>query len=152
MEFPITDLLDQDECETWILQHFHPEGLRCPRCGESVEQAHYFRRTAKSQLSVHRCNECGQIYNLYSGTVFQQRHLTPRQVVLLLRGILKGEASNTLTNELALHYTTVLELRRDIQENARWLQPDTPLADRETETDEMFQNAGEKRGGASGPG
>ena len=65
--------------------------------------------------------------------------------VLLLRGILKGEPSKTLAAELELHYTTVLELRRDLQDNAQLLQPETPLSDERTETDEMFQNAGEKR-------
>jgi len=145
MEFPITDLLDQPKCEAWILAHFHPTGLRCPRCGATVGNAHRFRRTAKSGLQVYRCNECEQAYNLYSGTVLQQRHLTPHQVVLLLRGILKGEPAKTLAGELALHYTTVLEIRHDLQENARLKQPKTPLPDTATETDEMFQNAGEKR-------
>ena len=145
MEFPIIDLLDAAECEAWILRHFHPDGLHCPRCGEAVVNAHYFRTTHRSQLTVYRCNACRQIYNLYSGTVFQQRHLTPGQVVLLVRGIVKGEVAKTLASELDLHYTTVLDLRHDLQHHARWRQPDTPLPDRQTETDEMFQNAGEKR-------
>jgi len=145
MEFPITDLLDETQSEAWVLAHFHPTGMRCPRCGEAVSNAHAFRRTTKSGLQVYRCNECKQAYNLYSGTVLQQRHLTPRQVVLLLRGIVKGEPSKTLAAELELHDTTVLEIRHDLQENARLQQPKTPLPDTATETDEMFQNAGEKR-------
>ena len=145
IEFPITNLLDHQESTQWILEHFHPDGLKCPRCQASVEQAHEFRRTKRSQLMVYRCNECLQIYNLYTGTVFQQRHLTPSQVVLLIRGVLKGEPSNTLAAELGLNYKTVLELRRDLQHNAMQLQPDTPVLDTETESDEMFQNAGEKR-------
>ncbi len=145
MEFPIIDLLDKERSEQWILEHFHPNGLRCPRCGTSVDDAHYFRTTRKSGLTVYRCKQCRQVYNLYSGTVFQQRHLTPQQVVLLIRGVLKGEPSKTLAAELQLNYVSALELRRDLQNNARWLQPTTPLPDRCTETDEMLQNAGEKR-------
>ena len=145
MEFPITDLLNKEESEEWVLEHFHPDGLKCPRCRASVGDAYEFRTTKKSQLVVHRCRQCRQTYNLYSGTVFEQRHLTPQQVVLLLRGVLKGEPSKTLAAELELHYTTVLDLRRDLQDNACLLQPDTPLPDERTETDEMFQNAGEKR-------
>ena len=145
MEFPIIDLLDQAACEQWILDHFHPKGLCCPRCGAGVVKAHPFRQTRKSGLQVYRCNRCQQIYNLYSKTIFQQRQLTPRQVVLLVRGILKGEPAKTLAAELELHYTTVLELRHDLQANARHTQPNTPLLDRATETDEMFQNAREKR-------
>jgi hypothetical protein len=82
---------------------------------------------------------------VYSRTVFEQRHLTPAQVILLLRGVMKGEPSRTLAAELGLHEVTVLELRRDLQANAMLLQPDSPLPDQHTETDEMFQNAGEKR-------
>ena len=145
MEFPITDLLSKAESEQWILEHFHPGGLKCPRCQTSVADAYEFRTTKKSQLTTYRCRVCGQTYNLYSGTVFEQRYLTSQQVVLLLRGILKGEPSKTLAAELELHYTTVLELRRDLQDNAQLLQPETPLSDERTETDEMFQNAGEKR-------
>ena len=145
MEFPITDLLNADDCEQWIIEHFHPEGLKCPRCQASVEQAHRFRRTRRSQLTVYRCNACAKTYNLYSGTVFQQRHLRPQQVVLLVRGVLKGEPSTVLAAELGLNYITVLELRRDLQDQAQQMQPDTPLPDEQTESDEMFQNAGEKR-------
>jgi hypothetical protein len=89
---------------------------------------------------------------LYNRTVFQQRHLTPQQVVLLLRGIVKGETSQSLADELGLNYGTVLELSRAIQANAVLLQPETPLVDAVTETDEMFQNAGEKRRGTLRPG
>jgi len=122
--------------------------LRCPGCQAGVDEAHPFRATRESQLQTYRCNHCGSVYNLYTGTVFQQRHLTPQQVVLLLCGVLKGEPSKPLAAELGLDYKTVLELRRELQDNAQILQPDTPLPDERTETDEMFQNAGEKRGGA----
>ena len=67
------------------------------------------------------------------------------QVVLLMRGICKGESSNMLAAELMLDYKTVLELRHDIQANAEAQQPEAPLLDAHSETDEMFQNAGEKR-------
>lgn len=145
MEFPIIQLLNQQDSEGWIEAHFHPDGLKCPRCQASVSEGQAFRRTRHSQLMTYRCKKCGQTYNLYSGTVFQQRHLRPQQVVLLIRGVLKGESSLTLAAELALNYKTVLALRRDLQANAHQLQPTSALTDTETETDEMFQNAGEKR-------
>jgi transposase-like protein len=148
MEFPITDLLSQEQSKQWIEDYFHPEGLKCPRCRASVAEAYVHRQTRKSQLTVYRCKHCRQIYNLYSGTVFQQCHLTPQQVILLLRGVLKGEATTTLAAELDVSYQTVLDLRHKLQANAVTLQPDTPLPDNVTESDEMFQNAGEKRRGA----
>ncbi len=145
MEFSITELLSPAESERWILKHFHPQGLVCPHCGDPVANAYLFRTTRRSQLNVYRCRHCHCVYNLYTGTIFQQRHLTPRQVVLFLRGVLKGEASLTLAAELGVSEQTILELRRDVQESARQLQPNPPVPDTQTETDEMFQNAGEKR-------
>lgn len=146
MRFPITDLFDQKESESWLLEYFHPDGLKCPNCQTDVSEAHRFRRTKKSQLQVYRCNVCQSAYNLYTNTVFQQRHLTPAQVILLLRGVVKGETSAALADELGVNYQTVLDIRRDLQANAAYLQPNTPLPDHVTESDEMFQNAGEKRG------
>ena len=145
MEFPITELLDHERSIEWIIEYFHPDGLKCPGCGVSTNKARAFRVTQRSQLTTYRCQVCESPYNLYTGTVFQQHHLTPQQVVLLMRGICKGETTNMLAKELALNYKTVLDLRHRVQENAERQQPDTPLTDSETETDEMFQNAGEKR-------
>ena len=145
MRFPITDLLDQTDCESWILDYFHHDGLKCPNCQTDVSDAHLFRHTKKSQLQVHRCNKCQCAYNLYTDTVFQQRHLTPQQVILLLRGVLKGEASAELADEIGVSYQTVLDICCDLHANAAQLQPDTPLPDQVTESDKMFQNAGEKR-------
>ncbi len=145
MEFPITNLMDKESCTRWIIEHFHPHGFVCPVCRAGFEQAREFRTTKRSQLTVYRCRRCQGVYNLYTGTVFQQHHLTPMQVVLLVRGVLKGEPSKTLAAELDINYQTVLTLRHDLQANAEQLQPETPLLDDETETDEMFQNAGGKR-------
>ena len=145
MEFPITDLLDYASSVAWITLHFHPAGFKCPKCGAPKSQARIFRETQRSELVVYRCKRCGTTYNLYSGTIFQQTHLTPMQVVLLMRGICKGESSKVLAAELKLNYVSVLTLRHAVQANAEKAQPDTPLPDQHTETDEMFQNAGEKR-------
>ena len=152
MEFPITDLLDYESSVAWITEHFHPQGFHCPKCGAPPTQARSFRKTKRSQLVVYRCLQCQTAYNLYTGTIFQQTHLTPMQVVLLMRGICKGESSQVLAAELDLNYGRVLSLRHAAQANAENAQPDTPLLDQRTETDEMFQNAGEKRRGTRGSG
>ena len=144
MEFPITDLLDKESCTQWVVEQFHPNGFGCPLCRAGLDHSREFHTTKRSQLIVYRCQCCQRTYNLYTGTVFQQHHLTPIQVVLLIRGILKGEPSKTLAAELNLNYQTVLTLRHDLQVNAEQEQPETPLLDKKTEPDEMFQNAGEK--------
>jgi hypothetical protein len=83
--------------------------------------------------------------------VFEKKHLRPAQVVMLLRGVCKGESSAALADELCLSRTTVRELRKQVQENAKRLQPNAPLSDEHTETDEMEQNAGEKKRAAPRP-
>lgn len=147
MEFAINELLEEAASEAWLERHFHPTGMKCSRCGMSRENSYVFRQTKRSQVRVYRCRECGQIYNVYTGTVFQQRHLRPSQVVLLLRGVVKGESTRSIAAELGLNYQTVLRLRHALQANAERWQPDSPLPDQVHESDEMFQNAGEKRRG-----
>jgi transposase-like protein len=146
MDFPIIDLMSEKASEEWILEYFHPTGIRCPHCGAAWAKAFEFRTTRKSQLTVYRCRECRGIYNLYSGTIFEARQLRPAQVVLLVRGVLKGESAATLARELGMSRTTITELRHRIQQNAAHLQSELPLPDNVVEADEMFQNAGEKRG------
>jgi transposase-like protein len=145
MDFPIIDLLDDELSSQWLLKHFHPNGLKCPHCGAALNQAREFRQTKTSQLTVYRCTLCQGIYNLYSRTVFEGRYFRPAQAVLLLRGVTKGQPSAEIAREIGVSRQTVLEVRQELQANAERHQPQTPLSDNQTETDEMFQNAGEKR-------
>ena len=152
MDFPVADLFDDELSEQWLLKHFHPKGLKCPHCDARRSPARPFRRTRRSQVMVYRCHRCDGLYNVYSGTIFQARHLRPGQVVLLLRGVCKGEPTAALARELGLPRSTVHGLRQQLQQNAQAMQPATPLRDAEVETDEMFQNAGEKRRKTRRPG
>ena len=90
-----------------------------------VANASVFRTTKKSQLSVSRCRTCHTVYHLSTNTIYQQCHLAPPQVVLFLRGVLKGEASITLAAELSVSPQTILNLRRDVQDSACFLQSKT---------------------------
>lgn len=145
MDFPIVDLLDDDLSEMWLLKHFHPDGLKCPHCGAEEADRRRFRTNSKSGVTVHRCNHCQGVYTLYSGTVFAGKHFRPAQAVLLLRGLCKGESAAAIAREIGVSRKTVHEMRKAIHARAERLQPQEALSDLRTETDEMFQNAGEKR-------
>jgi transposase-like protein len=145
MDFPILEICDDELGEGWLRKYFHPRGLHCPTCGTSVKHARDFGRTRRSQVTRHRCHHCQTVYTVYTGTVFANKHLRPAQVILLLRGVCKGESTASLSRELHVAYDTVHHLRQQLHANAIRLQPNTPLPDAVTETDEMFQNAGEKR-------
>jgi transposase-like protein len=144
MIFSITDLLSEPESEAWIARYFHPQGVRCPQCGAGLEGARVFRRSRRG-LRDYRCKRCDRVYNLYTGTVFAGCGLSARQAVLLVRGVCKGESSAALAEELAVSRTTVHVWRQKLQANGAGLLSQSRLSDAETETDEMFQNAGEKR-------
>jgi transposase-like protein len=145
MDFPLLDITDDGLAEQWLLKYFHPSGLQCPWCKASVGQARRFRQTRRSHVTRYRCRQCDKGYTVYVGTIFANKQLRPTQVILLLRGICKGESTASLARELQLAYDTIHHLRQQIQNNALHLQPQTPVPDAVTETDEMFQNAGEKR-------
>ena len=149
MDFPIKELMDREACLNWIEAYFHPEGLKCPHCSAEFEQARWFRKTKRSGLDVYRCQGCQGIYNLYSGTVFEGRYFPPEQTVLFIRGVCQGQSTAQLARELSISRTTATEVRHQLQANAEQAQPPSPLDDLEVETDEMFQNAGEKKRMAS---
>ena len=100
MDFAIIDLIDEEQATAWLLKHFHPEGLHCRQCGADVEAARLFGWTRKSHLCIYWCLSCDGVYNLYSGTVFEQKQLTPPQAVLLLRGVCQGVPSAKLAREI----------------------------------------------------
>jgi len=151
MDFPILTLLDTEASTAWIEQHFHPDGFGCPHCHAQLADARIFRTNRGSGLPVYRCRKCQGVYTLYSRTLFEGCQLLPAQVVLLLRGVCGGQSSAQLARELDLTDKTVLKWRHRLQAEAEAIQPDTPLPDPATESDEMFQNAGEKKSGAFRP-
>lgn len=143
MIFPITELLSDEASIAWIENHFHPKGLRCPNCGTKKEKVRIFRQRRRG-TSDYRCLACDTVFNLYHGTIFSGSNLRPRQVVLLLRGVCKGESSPVLAEELSMARQSVHAWRTRLQATGYRMRAETPLGDRRTETDEMFQNAGGK--------
>ena len=145
MDFPLLEVCDEELCEAWVEKHFHCGQMRCPNCGTSRQTAWIEGRTKRSQITQYRCRACRRVYTAYYGTVFAHKQTRPSQVVLLLRGLAKGETTAGLAREVQMKYDNVLKIRRAIQANAQTMQSKEPLPDPVTETDEMFQNAGEKR-------
>jgi hypothetical protein len=145
MEFPILDLLADEHSPAWLLQHLHPNGLTCPHGQASHHAVRFFRIHRGSGLPVWRWQRCQGIYNLDRGTVFAASHLAPGHGVLLLRGVLQGHPSAHRAREIGLTEKPVLKWRHRLHAQAAPLQPNTALPDRATESDEMFQNAGDKK-------
>lgn len=145
IDFPIDELLDEATCLQWLERHLHPEGLRCPRCGASERRL--FRPQAT--FPAFRCQPCDRYYTVLTGTAFAKTRQTPQKLVLLLRGIAKGESTACLARELGLSYKQAHTLRHRVQNNLYETLPTGLIADSVFEADELYQNAGEKRRQAS---
>jgi transposase-like protein len=155
LDFPIDDLLDNDACLEWLARHLHPEGMRCPRCGASERRP--ARRAAA--FPAYRCKQCDRFYTVLTGTSFAKTRQTPAKLVLILRGIGKGEPTARLARELGLCRRQMHTLRQRVQNNLYETLPTAPMSDPVLEADELYQNAGEKgdvaprsRRSAAGPG
>jgi transposase-like protein len=142
MDFPITDLMDQDACYHKLVGLLHPDGLSCPNC-ETTDRLRVHRRHRAPVLD-YRCTGCGRVFNAFTGTSLGGTHRRPAEIMLILRGFAQGAPTAQLARELGCDRKHLLELRRLMQDNAeRWLDRN-PLGDDVVEADEMYQNAGEK--------
>jgi transposase-like protein len=142
MDFPLTDLMDQDACYQKLVTLLHPDGLSCPNC-EAADHLRVHRRHRAPVLD-YRCTGCGRVFNAFAGTALAGTHRKPAEIMLILRGFAQGVPTAQLARELGCDRKHLLELRRAMQGRAeRWLDRD-PLGDGVVEADEMYQNAGEK--------
>jgi transposase-like protein len=92
----------------------------------------------------YRCRVCGNVFNLFTGTVWEGTHYDCVTIVLVMRGFVQGIPALQLADELELDYGTLLKRRHQIQQLSLEHKPTASLLDAVTEADEMFQNAGEK--------
>jgi transposase-like protein len=150
MDFPIRDLMNPEGCRQKLFDLLHPEGFACPRCG-AREGLNIHRRHPDSPVLDYRCKACRRVFNMFTGTPWQGTHLSPIQILLILRGIAQGVPTAKLAREVGISRQHLLRLRHEIQARALAAADRSPLPDERTEADEMYQNAGEKRGTARRP-
>ena len=150
MDFPILDLMDQEGCCQKLFDLLHPDGFACPRCA-AREGLNVHRRRPDSPVVDYRCKGCRRVFNMFTGTLWQGTHLSPVQILLILRGIAQGVPTAKLAREVGISRQHLLRLRHEIQARALAAADHSPLPDDQTEADEMYQNAGEKRGAAHRP-
>lgn len=143
MRFPITDLLSEQECYDFLLRTLHPDGLKCPD-GHPLPTGQAPHDVSRTPVVDYRCRKCGQIYNLFTDTVWSGTHYDCATIVMVMRGVVQGVPTKQLADELERDYGTLLERRHRIQRLALDNRPNGPLPDQQTEADELFQNAGEK--------
>lgn len=156
MDFPVADLMDEGACYDRLVSILHPRGLCCPGCGAADGLG--VHRRHRAPVLDYQCRGCGRVFNAYTGTPLAGTSRPPGHLLLLLRGVAKGESTAGLARELGCSRPHLLRLRHRLQAHAAgWLAwfdagPAAPLPDAAVEADEMYQNAGEKRGKTPRPG
>lgn len=110
----ITDLISNEEAYAFLVRHLHPGGLVCPR-GHilPVDQAPHMRDRAP--VVDYRCHKCGAVFNAFTGTALAGLRYPCRVIVLILRGIARGETTMRMAKELSINRTHLLELRHRLQ-------------------------------------
>jgi transposase-like protein len=147
IDFPFTELLDASICMIWLERHLHPDGFACPQCGSANRRL--FRQ--QKHFPAYRCRDCDRYYTLLTGTTFEKTRQSPATLVLLLRGITKGESTARLARELGLSRKQMHTLRQRLQTNLNETAPTELIDGTIFEADELYQNAGEKKYAASRP-
>ena len=141
MDYAIDNLLDEDRCYAHLVDHFHGGKLICPNCGSSNKRVHHRRRKPVFQFM---CLDCKTYFNVFTGTAFAGTRWACSKVVMILRGFLKGDSTLSMSREMGLGYRNLLYLRHELMNNALGNREEGLLPDSETESDEMYQNSGEK--------
>src|ERR671914_2038492 len=140
IDFPMTELLDDSVSLMWLERHLHPDGLHCPRCGSTARRL--FR--AQGYFPAYRCRACDAYYTLLTGTVFAKTRQRPATLVLLLRGIAKGEPTARLARELGLSRKQLHTLRQRIQTNLNDTASTGVMSGTAFEAEELYKTGGKK--------
>ena len=141
--FPIHELLDEQRCYDYLLEVLYPEGLHCPN-GHPLptEQAPHDRH--RDPIFSYKCRLCGAVHNLFTDTIWNGTRYSCATIISIMRGVVQGIPTEHLAEEIGIDCSHLLELRHEIQKLAMLSLPASPLSDTHTESDEMYQNAGEK--------
>ena len=141
IDLPLAERLDDSTCLHWLERHLHPDGFTCPHCGRINRRV--FRHPR--YLPAYRCRDCDGYYTLLTGTAFEKTRQRPATLVLLLRGVAKGESTARLARELGMSRKQRHTLRQRVQTTLNDTAPTELMAGTTFEADELYQNAGEKK-------
>jgi transposase-like protein len=83
MDFPITDLMDEDACYAKLVYWLHPGGFACPRCGRDDRMS--VHRRGRAPVLDFRCGHCHRVFNAFTGTSHGVKR-RPAELILILRG------------------------------------------------------------------
>jgi hypothetical protein len=141
IDFPIADLLDDSLCTLWLARDLQANGFVCPHC--SSPERRMFRPQGHCPAS--RCRACDGYSTRLTGPLVEKTRQRPATLVLLRRGMAKGEATARLSRELGVSRQPLHTLRQRIQAKLHDTAPSTMMAGPAFEADALYHNAEEKQ-------
>jgi transposase-like protein len=142
--FPIQSLMNNGQCHAYLRDVLHPAGFGCPRCGLLLSDHRTAHKYSKQGTPSYRCKQCGRVFTIFTQTIFQGVTYSCVTLVLILRGLLKGETTAQMSQELGINYKNLLDWRHLLQEFCFENRDLSVLTDGVVESDEVFINAGQK--------
>ena len=113
LHWPLTEVLDDQACYEWLLHHLQPHGLHCPR-GHLLPPTQAPHDRHRAPILEYRCRQCGAVFNLFTGTLFQKTRYRCPIILQILRGIAQGTPTKHLADELQIDRRHLLRRRHAI--------------------------------------
>lgn len=143
LPFSIDDLMDEQKCYEFLKDVLQPEGLRCPE-GHALPEDQAPHNRERAPIMDYKCRQCGRVFNIFTGTILSGISFSSCEIVLMLRGIVQGDPTTHIAQELGRDYSNLLKWRHRIQEQGLANRLAIELSDEAVEVDEVYQNSGHK--------
>ncbi len=143
LAFPLTELMNEQACYDWLCAQLYPEGLRCPN-GHHLPAGQAPHDRLRAPIFDWRCRQCGAVFNIFTGTIFSKTRYSCAIIIQIMKGISQGVPTAHLARELEIDRSNLLEKRHLIQALLEQYLSPRKLSDDVVESDELYQNAGEK--------
>jgi hypothetical protein len=88
MDFPITELMDEQACPAQLVDWLHPEGRAGPRCHRDNRMV--IPRRSRDPVPDFRCGHCRRVLGAFTGTARHGNQRRPCELVPILRGFAQG--------------------------------------------------------------
>src|SRR3954453_691144 len=143
----LSSLIDDAKCYELIRQHRWPDGVRCPRCGDT-KVARDGRDDTRRHRQRYRCAGCGARFDDLTGTVLAGHHQPLRVWVLCLYLMGLNLSNRQIAQELDLAASDVQAMTEALRHGlAAQLPP--PTLPGEGANDEVSVVAGHKGNSAA---
>jgi transposase-like protein len=104
---------DERRCRQWLIEELHPEGVKCPHCGEIQRSSHMIGLAYSLKRVI--CEGCKRKFSLFSGTIFEGTRLTARQLVTMLMCFRFRRGDQEISRMAKTSRTTVFRWRMFLQ-------------------------------------